>query len=52
MDVGVWKNLVVGYHNGAAIRVKRHRRRRGQSVENNQVGAWVYPGKANDRSRP
>jgi HAE1 family hydrophobic/amphiphilic exporter-1 len=46
MDVGVWQNLVVGYHNGAAVRIKDIGSAV-QSVENNQLGAWVYPGKAN-----
>jgi len=41
-----WKNLAVGYHNGAAIRLSDI----GQvveSVENNQVGAWAFAGAAN-----
>jgi HAE1 family hydrophobic/amphiphilic exporter-1 len=47
MDVSVWQNLVIGYHNGAAIHVKDV----GEAVadvENDQVGAWVYPGKGNN----
>jgi HAE1 family hydrophobic/amphiphilic exporter-1 len=41
-----WENLVVGYHGGAPIRLSDL----GdvvQGVENDQVGAWVAPGKAN-----
>ncbi len=47
MDVAEWNNLVVGYHNGAGVRV----RDLGQAVagvENNQVGAWGFPGMANE----
>ena len=46
MDVASWNNLVVGYHNGAAVRIKDIGQAV-QSVENNQVGASVYPGMAN-----
>jgi HAE1 family hydrophobic/amphiphilic exporter-1 len=46
MDVASWNNLVVGYHNGAAVRI-RDIGQAVQSVENNQVGASVYPGMAN-----
>jgi hydrophobe/amphiphile efflux-1 (HAE1) family protein len=46
MDVASWNNLVVGYHNGAAVRVKDIGQAI-QDVENNQVGALVYPGMAN-----
>ena len=46
MDVSVWNNLVVGYHNGAPIRVS-DLGGAVQDVENNQLGAWVFPGKAN-----
>ena len=41
-----WKNLLVGYHNGAAVRSATS----GsvvQGVENDQAGAWMYPGTAN-----
>ena len=46
MDVRVWDSMIVGYHNGAAVRVK------GlggavADVENNQLGGWAYAGKAN-----
>jgi HAE1 family hydrophobic/amphiphilic exporter-1 len=47
MDVTVWRDLVIGYHNGAAIHIKDV----GDAiadVENNQVGAWVYAGKNAD----
>ena len=46
MDVSVWNNLPVGYHNGAPIRVK-DLGTAVQDVENNQIGAWAFPGKAN-----
>ncbi len=46
MDISVWNNLVVGYHHGAPIRV-RDLGGAIQDVENNQLGAWVFPGKAN-----
>ncbi len=44
-DAPGWNNVVIGYSKGAAIRVKDV----GQaitSVENNQTGAWIYPGAA------
>ena len=46
LDAGPWNDLVVGYSNGAAVRLKDL----GDaiaSVENNQIGAWAFPGKAN-----
>ncbi len=46
MDVKSWRDLVVGYHAGAPIRVKDI----GNAVadvENNQLGAFIYPGLAN-----
>jgi HAE1 family hydrophobic/amphiphilic exporter-1 len=46
MDVAVWNNLVVGYHNGAPVRIK-DLGGAVQGVENNQIGGWVFPGKAN-----
>jgi HAE1 family hydrophobic/amphiphilic exporter-1 len=46
MDVAVWNNLVVGYHNGAPVRVKDIGNAV-QDVENKEIGAWVEPGKAN-----
>jgi HAE1 family hydrophobic/amphiphilic exporter-1 len=47
-DPSVWNNLVIGYNHttGAAIQLKAV----GSAiadVENNQLGAWIYPGKAN-----
>lgn len=46
LDVSPWNQLVVGYHNGAAIRVTDLGGAI-QDVENNQLGAWAFPGKAN-----
>ena len=46
MDPVVWNNLVVAYKNGAPVRV-RDLGGAVQDVENNQIGAWVYPGPAN-----
>ena len=46
MDVGGWKNLVVGYHAGAAVRIK-DLGTAVSDVENNQIGAWIYPGLSN-----
>jgi HAE1 family hydrophobic/amphiphilic exporter-1 len=46
LDAGPWNDLVVGYANGAPVRIKDI----GSavpSVENDQIGAWVYPGAAN-----
>ena len=48
LDAAAWRQLIVGYNSatGAPVRVKDL----GDaidSVENNQVGAWAYPGKAN-----
>jgi HAE1 family hydrophobic/amphiphilic exporter-1 len=47
LDAGGWKDLVVGYSKGAPIRISDI----GQAFpgpENNQIGAWAFPGKAND----
>ena len=41
-----WNELVVGYNSGAPVRI-RDIGDAIQSVENNQIGAWVFPGKAN-----
>jgi HAE1 family hydrophobic/amphiphilic exporter-1 len=46
LDVSPWNQLVVGYHNGAAIRVSDLGGAI-QDVENDQIGAWAFPGKAN-----
>jgi HAE1 family hydrophobic/amphiphilic exporter-1 len=41
-----WEHMIVGYHNGAPISLSAIGMVK-QSVENNQVGAWMYPGAAN-----
>ena len=46
LDPAPWNQLVVGYHNGAAIRLE-DLGGASQGVENNQIGAWAFPGKAN-----
>ena len=46
LSVAPWKDLAVGYHNGAPIRVSDIGGA-SQSVENNQAGAWVFAGAAN-----
>ena len=46
LDLGPWQDLVVGYHDGAAVRL-RDLGSATQSVENNQIGAWAFPGAAN-----
>jgi HAE1 family hydrophobic/amphiphilic exporter-1 len=46
MDVSLWNKLVVGYHNGAPVRVS-DLGDAVQDVENNQIGAWAYAGKGN-----
>ena len=46
LNVATWNNLVVGYHNGAPIRVK-DLGDAVQDVENNQIGGYVVAGKAN-----
>jgi HAE1 family hydrophobic/amphiphilic exporter-1 len=46
LDATPWEKLVIGYHNGGAITLDAV----GtvvQGVENDQVGAWEYAGKAN-----
>jgi HAE1 family hydrophobic/amphiphilic exporter-1 len=45
-DPAVWNQLIVGYHNGAPIRI-RDLGGAVAGVENNQIGAWAYPGRAN-----
>jgi HAE1 family hydrophobic/amphiphilic exporter-1 len=45
-DPAVWNNLVVGYHAGAPVRI-RDLGGAVMDVENNQIGAWAFPGKAN-----
>jgi HAE1 family hydrophobic/amphiphilic exporter-1 len=52
LDVAAWNQLVVGYHNGAPVRV-RDLGSAVDSVENNQVGAWAYPGRSTlDKTLP
>ncbi|HWE46548.1 MAG TPA: efflux RND transporter permease subunit [Caulobacteraceae bacterium] len=46
LDATTWQNLVVGYHQGAAVRL-RDIGGASESVENDQIGAFVYPGKGN-----
>jgi len=46
LDAAPWNDLVIGYQNGAPVRIKDIGHA-GPSVENNQIGAWVYPGKGN-----
>jgi HAE1 family hydrophobic/amphiphilic exporter-1 len=46
LDASPWNDLVVGYNNGAPVRIHDIGTAY-QSVENNQIGAWVYPGKGN-----
>ena len=46
LDAPEWERMVVGYHNGAAVRVQ-DLGNAVKDVENNQMGAWVFPGKAN-----
>jgi len=41
-----WNDVVIGYNSGAPVRI-RDIGDAIQSVENNQIGAWVFPGKAN-----
>jgi HAE1 family hydrophobic/amphiphilic exporter-1 len=47
LDADSWNQLIVGYHNGAPVRVKDLGGAI-DSVENNQVGAWAAPGGANE----
>jgi HAE1 family hydrophobic/amphiphilic exporter-1 len=46
LDVAPWNQLVVGYHDGAAIRLSDLGEAT-QDVENSQLGAWAFPGQAN-----
>jgi HAE1 family hydrophobic/amphiphilic exporter-1 len=46
LNAAGWGNLVVGYTNGAAVHLDDIGSV-GDSVENNQIGAWVFPGGAN-----
>jgi hydrophobic/amphiphilic exporter-1 (mainly G- bacteria), HAE1 family len=47
LDAPPWNDLVVGYQNGAPVRIKDIGKAFA-SVENDQIGAWIYPGKGND----
>jgi len=46
LDAAPWNDLVVGYQNGAPVRIKDIGKAFA-SVENDQIGAWIYPGKGN-----
>jgi HAE1 family hydrophobic/amphiphilic exporter-1 len=46
LDAKGWQDLVVGYSNGRAIHLSDIGSA-APGVENNQVGAWVFPGKGN-----
>src|SRR6185437_8365475 len=45
-DATVWNRMIVGYHNGAPVRLQ-HIGSAVQSVEDDQAGAWSFPGPAN-----
>lgn len=47
LDANPWNDLVVGYQNGAPVRIKDIGKAFA-SVENDLIGAWIYPGKGND----
>src|ERR1700744_3143833 len=46
LKAGPWNELIVGYHNGAAVKLKDVGTAV-DSIENNQSGAWSEPGPAN-----
>jgi HAE1 family hydrophobic/amphiphilic exporter-1 len=46
LDAQPWNDVIVGYKNGAPIRV-RDVGTAFPSVENDQIGAWIFPGAAN-----
>jgi HAE1 family hydrophobic/amphiphilic exporter-1 len=46
LSAAPWNDLVVGYQSGAPVRIKDLGDAI-QSVENDQIGAWIFPGKAN-----
>jgi hydrophobic/amphiphilic exporter-1 (mainly G- bacteria), HAE1 family len=46
LDAEGWKDLVVGYTSGRPVRLSDIGSV-APGVENNQIGAWVFPGKAN-----
>ena len=43
LDAGTWNDLIVAYKNGAPVRV-RDIGQAVESIENNQIGAWVFRG--------
>ncbi len=43
LDAATWNNLIVAYKNGAPVRV-RDIGQAVDSIENNQIGAWVFRG--------
>jgi len=45
-DLDTWNNMLIGYRHGAPIRV-RDVGNAVNGVENNQTGAWAFPGGAN-----
>ncbi|WP_068089934.1 efflux RND transporter permease subunit [Novosphingobium rosa] len=46
LDAKGWQNLVVGYSGGKAVHLSDIGSAE-PGVENNQIGAWTFPGKAN-----
>ena len=46
-DVKAWNNVIVAFKNGAPVRVKDIGKAF-EGVENNNWGAWQFPGKGND----
>jgi HAE1 family hydrophobic/amphiphilic exporter-1 len=46
-NASAWNQMIVGYHNGAPVRLS-DLGSAVQDVENNQNSAWTYPGRAND----
>lgn len=47
LDAQPWNDLIIGYDKAAPIRI-RDIGTAFPSVENDQIGAWVFPGPAND----
>ncbi len=45
LDAKGWRDLVVGYNQGAAVHLSDIGSV-SDGVENNQIGAWIFPGKA------
>jgi hydrophobe/amphiphile efflux-1 (HAE1) family protein len=45
VDAGIWNQMIVGYHNGAPVRVS-DLGHAVQDVENNQQVSYTFPGKA------